>query len=58
MCLGCVVRVESIEQDSMMSLWMSLTRGMRPGHSLRVYSEEATLWDGCAVEAWGVGYPL
>ena len=34
MCLGCVVRVESIEQDSTMSLWTSLARGMRPGHSL------------------------
>ena len=35
MCLGCVVRVESIEQDSTMSLWTSLARGMRPGHFLR-----------------------
>ena len=26
-CLGCVVRVESIEQDAMTSLWMSLSRG-------------------------------
>ena len=34
-CLGCVARVESTEQDSMMSLWTSLARGMRPGHSLR-----------------------
>ena len=30
MRLGCVVRVESTEQDSM----MSLARGMRPRHSL------------------------
>ena len=35
MCLGCVVRVESIRQDSTMSLWTSLARGMRSGHSLR-----------------------
>ena len=34
MRFGCVVRVESIEQDSTMSLWTSLARGMRPGHSL------------------------
>ena len=32
---GCVVRVESTRQDSMTSLWMSLARGMRPGHSLQ-----------------------
>ena len=35
MCFGCVVRVESTEQDSTMSLWMSLARGMQPRHSLR-----------------------
>ena len=34
MRLGCVVRVESTKQDSTMSLWTSLARGMRPGHSL------------------------
>ena len=34
-CLGCVVRVESTGQDSTMSLWTSLARGMRPRHSLR-----------------------
>ena len=34
-CLGCVVRVESIGQDPTTSLWMSLARGIGPGHSLR-----------------------
>jgi hypothetical protein len=34
-CLRSVVRVESTGQDSMMSLWTSPTRGMRPRHSLR-----------------------
>ena len=27
MCFGCVVMVESIEQDLMMSHWTSLARG-------------------------------
>ena len=35
MCIGCVVRLESTRQDSTTSLWTSLARGMRPGHSLR-----------------------
>ena len=35
MRLGCVERVESTGQDSTMSLWTSLARGMRHGHSLR-----------------------
>ena len=30
-----VVRVESTGHDSTTSLWTSLARGMRPGHSLR-----------------------
>jgi hypothetical protein len=35
MCLGCVVRVESIRQDSTTSLGTSLAVGMQPGHPLR-----------------------
>ena len=35
MSLGCVQRVDSIRHDSTMSLWTSLARGMRHGHSLR-----------------------
>ena len=41
-CLGCVVRVESIGQDSTTSLWTSLARGMRLGHSLREVSMVGT----------------
>ena len=33
-CLGCVVRVESTRQDSTTSLWTSVAKGKRPGHSL------------------------
>ena len=33
--LGYVVRIESTRHDSTMSLWTSLARGMRHGHSLR-----------------------
>jgi hypothetical protein len=35
--LGCVVRVESTEQDSMMSHWMSLARGCDLGITYERY---------------------
>ena len=71
--LGCVVRVELARQDSMMSLWTSLSRGMRPGHSLREVPMAGTCemrrsWGGVSLwdeaPGWrcrrgiGVGYPL
>ena len=69
----CVVRVESIEQDSTMSLWMSFARGYNLGipyerYLWRVYVRQEgprveclcgmKARDGGAIEAWGVGWPL
>ena len=73
MCLGCVVRVESIRQDSTMSLWMSFARGYNLGipyerYLWRVYVRREgprveclcgmKPWDGGVIKARGVGYPL
>ena len=55
MHLGCVVRVELTKQDSTMSLWMSLARGMRPRHSLQEVPVVGTCemrWSQGGVSLW------
>jgi hypothetical protein len=52
-CLGCVVRVESIGQDPTMSLWgKSCRRGVTWASLMR------DTCDGFMCERRGVGYPL
>jgi hypothetical protein len=55
MHLGCVVRVELTEQNSTMSLWTSLARGMQPGHCLRDVPMAGTCemrWSRGGVSPW------